>query len=87
MDFYAEIVEQSSGSVASGYEGKEGTVSFTIIWSDDSPAWNFYTCIGGRQMFHIVSKAKCLNDDQLKINKELLIGMGFNTTNFHYMAY
>lgn len=84
FNFTASTVHGSSGSAPSGFAGP---ITFTIIWNDNSPAWNVYTCIGGRQMFHIISGAPSLTEDQLKINKELLTGMGFNTANFHYLKY
>ncbi len=75
------------GSDGSAYSNYGGPITFTIIWNDFSPAYNVYTCVGGRQMFHIITGAKSLTDEQLKINIELLTKMGFNTTNFHYLNY
>lgn len=38
----AEAVHGSSGSAPSGFAGP---ILFTIIWNDNSPAWNLYTCV------------------------------------------
>lgn len=84
FDLTATAVHGSSGSGPSGFGGN---IVFTAIWNDNSPAWTVYTCIGGRQMFHIVSGAPTLTDEQLEINKELLIGLGFNADNFQYLNY
>lgn len=80
----ATAVHGSSGSGPSGFGG---VITFTVIWNDESPAWNLWTCLGGRQMFHIISGAPSLTEDQLEENIRLLTDMGFNTTNFQYLKF
>lgn len=75
------------GGTTSGPTGLGGEIVFTIIWNDNSPAFLLYTCVGGRQMFHIIAGAKTLTDSQLEIIKNILVGMGFNTDNFHFLKY
>lgn len=75
------------GSSDSGPSGFGGYVTFTAIWNDNSPAWTVYTCIGGRQMFHIISGNSTLSKDQLEANENLLTGLGFSPKNFQYLKY
>lgn len=75
------------GGSSSGPTGLGGEIVFTIIWNDNSPAYLAYTCVGGRQMFHIIAGAKTLTDNQLQIIKNILVGMGFNTNNFIFLKY
>ncbi|KAG4072068.1 hypothetical protein HA402_015567 [Bradysia odoriphaga] len=84
FDLTATAVHGSSGS---GPSGLGGNIDFTVIWNDNSPAWTVYTCVGGRQMFHVVSGATTLTAKQLDINRILLTGLGFNTDNFQYLNY
>lgn len=84
FDFVATAVHGSNGTAPTGFAGQ---INFINIWNDDSPAYNLYTCVGGRQMFHIISGEKKLTDEQFEINKKLLMDLGISPDNFQYLKY
>ncbi|KAG4065440.1 hypothetical protein HA402_003255 [Bradysia odoriphaga] len=84
FDFNATAVHGSSGTAETGFGGE---IKFTIIWNDGTPAYNVYTCVGGRQMFHIISGEKKLTDEQFEANKKILMDLGISPDNFQYLKY